>query len=70
MISKSIYFNIDKCDNKNRVGKKQCNSNINGFVKDISVDTWVMQRKMNFTDKIGEPSFILSDIVDSVLLNP
>ena len=33
------------------------------------VDTWVTFRKMNFTDKIGEPNFIATDIFDSKMLN-
>lgn len=34
------------------------------------LDSWVVFRKMNFTDKVGEPNFIATDIFDSTMLKP
>lgn len=35
----------------------------------MQVDTWVVYKKMNFTDRIDEPTFLIMDLVDSVLLS-
>ena len=71
MQSKAVLFNVDKCDSDKRQkeGKSACANDLSTYVKDIMVDNWVMYKKMNFTDKLGEPNFYANDIYDSVMLN-
>ena len=48
MHSKRILFNIDKCNNTRRysLGQSPCKEDfvIKSFIKDVMVDTWVMQK--------------------------
>jgi len=59
MISKAILFDVRKCEGAlydNTTGEG-CAADRDEWLRDIQVDLWVVNKKMNFTDRIGEPSF-------------
>lgn len=73
MESKSVIFNIEKCNStrNKELNLPPCKTDdeIANYVRDVELDTWVTFRKMNFSDKIGEPNFIATDIFDAIMLN-
>ena len=60
MESKSVIFNIQKCNStrNKELNLTECKGDpeISTYVRDVMVETWGTFRKMNFTDKIGEPN--------------
>lgn len=62
MIAKSMLFDIRLCDGDS------CAPDMVDWVQDIQIDTWVVYKKMNFTDRLAEPTFLVQDILDSQTL--
>lgn len=38
-------------------------------MRELVLDTWVLNKKMNFTEKNDEPTFIQSDLISTAVLN-
>ena len=56
MVSKHIQFNVEWCDKSSRrFDGKNCKEKdqIKDFIYDMGIETWVVNKKMNFTDKLG-----------------
>ena len=62
MRSKEIVFDIEKCS-------ENCAADLDEFIADIQVDNWIVNKKMNFTDRVAEPTFMALDIFDSRVVN-
>ena len=72
MVSKNIQMNVEWCNKTDeRFKGKSCKEadEIKDFIYDMQVETWVVHKKMNFTDKLGEPSFLVMDILDSQMMH-
>ena len=74
MVSKNIQFNVEWCnsaDENERFKGKTCKEPgpIKDYIYDMQVETWVVHKKMNFSDKLGEPSFLVMDILDSQMMH-
>lgn len=75
MLSQYFSLEISKCDpDKRALLGLDCatESEIDEFYKDIQVDSWVIQEKMNFLLYGGElikPVFLIMDLLFTDLLN-
>ena len=49
MISKSVGVKFEKC-------KSNCDSNADKWLKDLQVDTWVLEDLINYIDYIDRPT--------------
>lgn len=67
MVTKSIHFDLRRCDSVAADPATECESKeaIDAYIADIQMDNWVVNKRMNFTDRIAEPSFMILDIFDS-----
>ena len=68
MISRMLKFTIEKCIN-NATHTCYDKEAISDYVKDIQLDTWVINSKMNFTERFKFPSFRVSDFFFSSVLS-
>ena len=71
MVSKAILIDVRECegpdyDPATGVG---CAPDKKEWLRDIQADVWIVNKKMNFTDRIGEPSFMILDIYDSQVVD-
>lgn len=72
MISKNLYFTIARCSNEGKPTADYCktDSEIDQFVSDIQVDSWVDYEKMHYGMYDQKPVFRVMENKGSFLLNP
>ena len=63
MEANSILFDVRRCQGEG------CAPDLEDFIKDIQIDSWIVYKKMNFTDRQAEPTFIVQDVYDSQVLS-
>ena len=70
MTSKSFSFNIDRCNPKNRAGKKPCKSKeeIDKFIFDVQLDIFQYYEKIDFLKFNEKPVFKMFEIVSTSVL--
>lgn len=69
MKSKFLNFKVDICDYENSTAGCNEKPAIVDYIKDISVETWAVYSKMNFTERRFEPSFRVYDLFHSTVIN-
>ena len=62
MIASSMLFDIRLCEGDH------CADDVVEWIQDVQVDSWAMYKRKNFTDRVGEPTFLAGDIYDSQVL--
>jgi len=68
MISSNIEFIVDKCDNATKKEyEPPCASpeEINRYIYDLEVNTWAVQRQMDFSNYKDYPPIDYDNIVQS-----
>ena len=65
MITKNFSFSVKKCKNR-----KTCKPEheINKWIEDVQVDSWVVQQNMDFEEYDGDPIFYNMKYIRSWLL--
>lgn len=65
MRSTVMSFNIEKCTSND------CYSSdvIDDYVKDLELNVWAINSKINFTDRVTLPAFRVQDMYHSTILN-
>jgi len=58
MIAKSIIFSVSKC-----IDNCASDSEIKEFLKDVTVDFWTIQQKMDVSNYDGNPSYKVMDLL-------
>lgn len=61
MRTSSVTFRVEKCRQGSRCRSEQ---EINEYIQDISVQTWIIQEQINFRDQQGRPTSKKMDLVD------
>lgn len=63
---KSPQFTIERC-----VGETYCesNENINKFISDLQVDTWVFSEKIDYLMYLEKPVFKIAEFVSGDVLD-
>jgi hypothetical protein len=59
MEANAILFDVRRCMGEG------CAPDLENFIKDIQIDSWIVFKKMNFTDRLAEPTFTVQDVYDS-----
>jgi hypothetical protein len=67
MISKNFQFTIHKC--KNKLSCKN-ETEIDEWIKDVSIDSWVQQQSIEFEEHVTRPIFYNIKYLKTWLLNP
>lgn len=44
MIAKNLVFDVVKCT-------ENCAADVDDFISEIQIDNWIVNKKMNFTDR-------------------
>ena len=64
MIAKSIIFSVSKC-----IDNCASDSEIKEFLKDVTVDFWTIQQKMDVSNYDGNPSYKVMDLLGQHVLS-
>jgi hypothetical protein len=59
MEANAILFDVRRCMGEG------CAPDLENYIKDIQIDSWIVFKKMNFTDRLAEPTFTVQDVYDS-----
>ena len=69
MISTGYKFRVEYCDFRNSSKNCASENEIRDFVSDIQLDTWIAHEKMDFLDYVQKPTFFVTSLVSSSLLD-
>lgn len=74
MISKTLVFEIRKCQNENlRDDQPRCHPNqteLDDFIKDIQVESWVNYDSVNLREHKKDPYFTTEIWMNTFILDP
>lgn len=71
MVAKHLQFSIRRCNRHERHGKRPCKPDheIDEYIKDIQVDSWVIQQRIDFSMYDIKPIKTGMQLLDTHVLN-